>query len=514
MNKLCLSMFCFLMLGCPQEVPHPEQQAEEFESSQITTWNQEVELFIEHQPFIAGVGSRLVTHVTHLKDWSPRREGEIQIIMSTAGKAPITLTEAAPARPGIYLPSLTFPQAGTWDLELRIPLEEGVSIEVIRGIPVYSSSDEVPKAEAADESRQISFLKEQQWVLPFESREVLELPFRESLQARGFIEAKMGGEVLITAPLAGRILSGHSALPFPGTRIEKGQKLAALLPRLDAAADPASLKQAVEKAELAYNFSQRDLERIRGLVEKQAIPKNRLVVAELELEKADSDLKSTKMRYQQLGAGLQEDEQLAALRVDLVSPISGTLMEVAAVPGAQVAEGERLFRVVDLDRVWLRAQIPESEIGRIGQGQGAWFRVEGLDRIFELDLESGDRFIAAGGEINSRTRTLPLVYEMANPDGLLKIGMSAAVNLATGQEARGPSIPYSLIMEESGQSIAYVQLGGESFERRVLRLGIRDGERVQVLEGLVPGERVVTQGGYQIGLSASSSTIPAHGHEH
>jgi multidrug efflux pump subunit AcrA (membrane-fusion protein) len=61
---------------------------------------------------------------------------------------------------------------------------------------------------------------------------------------------------------------------------------------------------------------------------------------------------------------------------------------------------------------------------------------------------------------------------------------------------------------------AYVQTEGESFEKRELKLGASDGEMVEVISGIVAGERVVSKGGYQIKLSTASGTLPAHGHEH
>jgi membrane fusion protein, heavy metal efflux system len=75
-------------------------------------------------------------------------------------------------------------------------------------------------------------------------------------------------------------------------------------------------------------------------------------------------------------------------------------------------------------------------------------------------------------------------------------------------------IPVSALIEEQGVFYAYVQTEGESFQKRELKLGANDKEKVQVLSGLTEGERVVTKGAYQIKLSQASGTMPAHGHEH
>jgi multidrug efflux pump subunit AcrA (membrane-fusion protein) len=75
-------------------------------------------------------------------------------------------------------------------------------------------------------------------------------------------------------------------------------------------------------------------------------------------------------------------------------------------------------------------------------------------------------------------------------------------------------IKESALIEEQGNFYVYVQTAGESFQKREVKTGKRDGEKVQILSGVQPGERVVTKGGHQIRLSSLSGALPAHGHEH
>ncbi len=79
-------------------------------------------------------------------------------------------------------------------------------------------------------------------------------------------------------------------------------------------------------------------------------------------------------------------------------------------------------------------------------------------------------------------------------------------------EERGLTISESAIVEEDGLPVAYVQITGEAFERRELRLGARDGERALVLDGLTEGERVVTGGAYRVRLASLSTAVPTHAH--
>jgi cobalt-zinc-cadmium efflux system membrane fusion protein len=107
-----------------------------------------------------------------------------------------------------------------------------------------------------------------------------------------------------------------------------------------------------------------------------------------------------------------------------------------------------------------------------------------------------------------------LIYEMKNPDGQFRVGQQVALHVETANAREALAIPHSALVEEGGWFVAYVQLGGETFEKRELRLGIRDGDWVQVLSGLKEGERIVTRGAYAIRLSTATGAIPAHGHTH
>ena len=72
----------------------------------------------------------------------------------------------------------------------------------------------------------------------------------------------------------------------------------------------------------------------------------------------------------------------------------------------------------------------------------------------------------------------------------------------------------SALMQDYSLNYVYVQTGGESFEKREVKLGVDDGVHVQILSGVAEGEWVVTEGAYRIKMASMSSSIPAHGHAH
>jgi multidrug efflux pump subunit AcrA (membrane-fusion protein) len=88
------------------------------------------------------------------------------------------------------------------------------------------------------------------------------------------------------------------------------------------------------------------------------------------------------------------------------------------------------------------------------------------------------------------------------------------VHVLSGQEVKGLAIPVSAVVDDGKQEVVFVLASGEAFERRPVRLGVRDGDWVQVLDGLASGERVVTRGAWQVRLAAAGGALPASGHVH
>jgi RND family efflux transporter MFP subunit len=290
--------------------------------------------------------------------------------------------------------------------------------------------------------------------------------------------------------------------------------LASIAPRLSADVDAASLDLALKQAAIAKERARHERERLESLLSAQAVPERRVIEARSEEAAADAALTAARRRLEQFRGTQRVAASEESSAVDLRSPIAGTVVAVESAPGAFVEEGRELFRVVDLDRVWLQVQVPEADVSRVQQPHGAWFTIEGFEQPFEVDLRGGGRVVALGGVVDPRTRTVPLIFELDNPGDALRVGMFTRVHVVTGEPVDGLAIPSAAIIDDAGQYVAYVQTGGESFERRPIRLGIRDGDWVQVLDGVSAGERVVTKGAYQVRLAAAATSLPAHGHVH
>ncbi len=363
-----------------------------------------------------------------------------------------------------------------------------------------------------DSGLAITFSQEQQRRTDFATAKAEQRRMRSSLAVTGTLKAVGGGEAHVVAPVSGYLASSEVSFPRFGDRVGAGQTLLRIVPRIGGEADPASLDLAVNRSRSNHQLAVAELKRLEELLAQGAVPERRVAEARKEAQVAGAELEAAERRLKQYRTRPQNNAGRTAVGVP--SPIDGRLDGVYVTPGAYLQEGAPLFHVVSTERLRLEARIAEADIGRLGTPRGAWFEADGFDRPFEIDLEKGDRMVALGSVVDPRSRTVPLVFEFPNPGGQLRIGMFVRAHVVTGDVKESVAIPVEAIEENAGQAVAYVQTGVESFERRVLTLGIRDGRFVEVLSGVGAGEQVVTKGSYLVQLAASGPQEAGHGHAH
>jgi cobalt-zinc-cadmium efflux system membrane fusion protein len=155
----------------------------------------------------------------------------------------------------------------------------------------------------------------------------------------------------------------------------------------------------------------------------------------------------------------------------------------------------------------------EPDLPRVDGARAAWFTIEGYPQAFVIDEHNG-KLVTIGRVIDPKTRTAPVIFEVDNAGGRLRIGNFAKAMIATGPPRKALAIPASAIVDDAGRPIVFVMIEGESFERRPVRVGIRSNDWVEVIEGVAAGEHVVSRGAYEIKLQSSAGSVPAHGHVH
>jgi RND family efflux transporter MFP subunit len=489
-----LAIAAGLVLGACGPAKDAATGATELPGGAVTLWTDSTELFMEHPALIVGAPDKFAVHLTDLTDFAPLRSGRIELrFVPRGGGAPVVVTQEEPRAPGIYGPAPRFTQPGIYDLTITVAGPQIHDVIEVPNLVVYAQAADVPPDDAGEQG--IRFLKEQQWKTPgFATDFARAGSVQGSFEALGQVIPAAGRMARLAAPVAGVVeVSGVAEAPAPGQRVSRGQALAILTPALGEGGS------ALAKARAELREAEHEFERTRRLYAAEAIPLRRHEEAEIRLTAAREALTA-------FGGG---NATLADGRIVIRAPINGVIAARTITPGSRVDAGTELFTIVDPSVVWLEANVPAADAGRVGRGGAASFRVPGSDRVFTTRER-----LSVGSIIDSVSRTVPVLYQVGNRDGALKVGMTAQVAIETGQAVDGVVIPASAVLEENGQPVAYVQLDGEHFEKRNLTLGGSQGARVLVASGIKDGERVVTGAAYQVRLASLSTSVPEHGHEH
>ena len=487
--------------------PGADHDHGEPKTAQITVWTNGYELFVEHQAPVAKEPMRFVTHVTDLKTCEPRREGPVTFVMEQGGQR-LEHTEPKPERDGIYLPKLTFAKPGDCELSVVIPSNGTNAIISLGRIDVNEDAHDAAHAEFAEAPEGVSFLKEQQWKMPTAIEAVGKRKLVERIRVPGQTRAKPGFSAEVVSPVPGQI-AANGKVAMPGERVEAGQVLALVQPRLtEATARLAEAEGDYRRTKAELDNAERVLARVKKLDEVDATTYVELEEAELGLKRAQANFEAaTALRGMYRQNFAEPGNTSGPPRVEVRAPIAGVVNRATAGLGQAVAEGQPLFSIVNPDALWIEANVPEALAQRLGEADGAAYERAGKPG----ELIEGGKRVFAELAVDPETRSVPVIYEIGPGP---RIGEAVNLYVQTQRVEDAIAIPESAIVEEAGQPIAFVQLSGEAFDKRTLKLGIRDGRFVQVLEGLKEGERVVTRGAFAIRLASVSGVIPAHGHAH
>ncbi|MFB6232201.1 MAG: efflux RND transporter periplasmic adaptor subunit [Salinibacter sp.] len=482
--------------------------AESAHGSGITTtvWSEAVEVFAEHPVMVAGETSApWAVHVTRLEGYRPLTKGSLTLRFRRPDGAAYVHTVEGPPEPGIFTPQPTIPETGTFRLFMIVKGPQVQDTVEVGGLTVYESASAAPTPGGG--SAEISYRKEQQWETAFGVAEAQERSVQRSIEASGTIEPVAGQFAKVSAPVSGLTpAQANLDMPAPGDRVREGQTLGVLSPS-GGEGSYADLKGRVERLK-------REVRRAERLVEAEAIPEKRLVEARHDLELARAALKSMsgtsgEAPSQMTSTSTKASESDSGFNYSLKAPISGRIQERHLAPGSRVEVGTVLYTIVDPSRVWLRLRVPAEHAAAVSQATGAVFTTGGGDKTHKAS-----RVVSTGATIDTDTRTLPVRLKVPNPSGALKIGMMADARLLLADSKSGVAIPNEAIQTEDGRPVAYVQTGGESFERRPLRLGPTDGQHTLVERGVQAGEHVVTSGAYQVYLASLNTSQIGHGHTH
>ena len=198
---------------------------------------------------------------------------------------------------------------------------------------------------------------------------------------------------------------------------------------------------------------------------------------------------------------LQNAAQVVS-EVTVPSPADGLVITRTVNPGQVVNSGQELFVVTDLGTVWVIGDLYERDFPRVRVGSQATVTVPSAP-----DGKTQGRVAYIDPRVDPATRTAKVRVEVPNRNGDLRLGMFVTVAFQTNATEHGTVIPRAAVQTIGDRSVVYVPVDGDEskFVERQVRLGTPVGGFVQVIEGLKPGDKVVTDGSFFLRAEAAKT---------
>ena len=286
---------------------------------------------------------------------------------------------------------------------------------------------------------------------------------------------------------------------------------AAILQRLKHGPRPEEIEVArhdAHKAEVTIGALRNEIEALKSLQARNEVSPVQFQKAQSSLQAAEAESASAAAKLKLLLAGTRPEEiaeaeaRLAAAKAELTtatlnlqlckiaSPIDGIVTQLAARQGMYVERTASLATVVDLSKVFMQIRIPSAYWARVKPGAAVDVRVASLP-----DTTFKGRIARIGGQADPATGDVDALAEIANENGLLCPGLACRGRVWLPDVADALVVPASAIADRAGTPVVSVIRDGKGFEIEV-KLGIQTQEKTQVIEGLAPGDTVITEGGY------------------
>ena len=337
--------------------------------------------------------------------------------------------------------------------------------------------------------------------------------FRAEYVTEGKIAIDEDRATPVFSPYTGRLTR---LLVRPGDRVTKGQPLFVIeaADTVQAQNDYIASMTGMNKAQSALDLAKIQDTRARDLFEGKAVPLKDYQQSQAMLVQAQNDFRSMQTALEASTNKLRilgfSDDDIATFRQKgrinpestVFSPIAGTVVQRKAGPGQYVSTGasDPVYVIGDLSTVWLTAFVRETDAASVAVDQDLNFTVMALPG---RPLTARINYVAAA--IDPATRRLLVRATIDNKDGALKPEMFANVTLFSASDHPAVGVPKQALIYEGDQVRIWVAHEDKSIELRQIKPGLVNGDLVEVVGNLKPGEQIVTKGSLFIDRAASGS---------
>ena len=368
----------------------------------------------------------------------------------------------------------------------------------------------------------ITIPKESQLLFTIRTEPVVEREIVSGLKTTGAVRARPNARALITPPVSGRVTLNSNitigaavgrgqqigvieqVLGAPEQAELEGKRIELRTAALEQQARRAGQQALAQQARTRLTQAKREFQRATNLLEVGAAPKKRVEEAQTAVRLAEQEVASAEQQArvaeQQATLAQQSVARINPIRTfPLLAPVTGLVANLTVTSGQQVEAGTELMSVIDLTTVFLEAQVFEANLSAVRDSGRATYTAPALDgEVYHIGEGGDGRLVSIGQSVDPQTRTVPVLYEVPNPLNRLREGMFVEITLDTSGKAKVLAVPKQSIINEQGRTFAFVFRGGETYERRAVVLGAEGQDFYEVRSGLQAGERVVTEGIYQL----------------
>jgi cobalt-zinc-cadmium efflux system membrane fusion protein len=493
-----LALFAMIFAACNKNSEKTTDTHDDEIKIKLTAYTTEFELFAEADAFVVGKTSRVLSHFTHLPEFTAVENGSITLRLIIEGKE-VSHALTKPTRKGIYAFDIIPATPGKGQIIYDIATDKGKFQMVVSEIIVFEKEDDADKAaQAAVKSSPFAavFTKEQSWKIDFATEMPKTEPFGQVIKTTAQVQSAQGDEILVPAKTSGIVMFSSGDV-LEGKTVSNGQVLFSVSG--SGMAENNSTVRFLE-AQNNYEKAKSDYERIKGLA-------NDKIVSEKDLLAAKNQYDNAKAIYDNLNTNFSAKGQ------NISSPMSGFVKQLFVQNGQYVETGQPIVSISQNKTLILHAEIQQKYASILDNITNANIRTMHDNQAYSLDELNG-KVLSYGRNANSDNYLIPVNLQVDNKGGLLSGGF-VELYLKTTTNTNAITIPNEALLEEQGNYYVYVQINPELFEKREVFPGSTDGLRTEVLKGISANERIVTKGATLVKLTQATGTLDAHsGHVH
>ena len=468
-----------------------EETSAGFPTVSLTLFSSHHELFVEFPHLVVGQISTFAAHFTSLEDYKPVTSGMVTVGIVRNNKG-IRHSVEGPSSPGIFKPALQPKEAGIYQMFFQLETGGETVNFNIDSVQVYNDlAHVIQNVSTTSNESSITFLKEQAWKTDFGTIELTPQPFYSIIHTAARVRNHPQSEMSLPAQYEGKA----NLVVVRGQSVKKGDLLA-LITGSGIDNNPAIR---YNETKISFEKSKADYGRTAPLVSEQ-------VISEKDFLAIKTRYLQDSMRFYQMANVITESG------FKMTAPFDGYISGIHIQNGSFVNSGEAILTVSNKNQLIIEAYVNQGQSTLVKGIYDAHFRSSSSDQVIRLDQLQG-RIIANNTMISEDLTRIPVTFSVRETDEIIP-GMFLETFLITGRKEQVLVVPLTAIIEEQGQYYVFVQVGGESFQKKEVILANNDGFRAEISDGLSAGDRIVSKGAFQVKLSDMAGDLPLHGHTH